>query len=130
MNCRASSDEIQFYKKKSALRSSKLSMACTSRLVASFEYSSDFTRFLIAQLHLNFLKGKRSPTAVRDASKKLPTGSDAYHRAYSDAMERIEGQLSDQVELAKEALSWITCAKRPLTILELQHALAIKVGQT
>jgi hypothetical protein len=44
-------------------------------------------------------------------------------------MERIEGQLSDQEELAKEALSWITCAKRLLTTLELQHALAVKVGQ-
>ena len=44
-------------------------------------------------------------------------------------MERIEGQLSDQEELAKEALSWITYAKRPLTTLELQHALAVKVGQ-
>ena len=45
-------------------------------------------------------------------------------------MERIEGQLSDQAELSKEVLSWITCAERPLTTLELQHALAIKVGQT
>jgi hypothetical protein len=44
-------------------------------------------------------------------------------------MKRIEGQLSDQKELAKEALSWITCSKRPLTTVELQHALAIKVGQ-
>ena len=44
-------------------------------------------------------------------------------------MNRIEGQLSDQEILAKEVLSWITCAKRPLTTTELQHALAIKVGQ-
>jgi len=44
-------------------------------------------------------------------------------------MERIEGQLSDQEELAKDALSWITCAKRPLTTLQLQHALAVRVGQ-
>jgi hypothetical protein len=45
-------------------------------------------------------------------------------------MDRIEGQLQDQEELAKQVLSWITCAKRPLTILELQHALAIKVGDS
>jgi Ankyrin repeats (3 copies) len=61
--------------------------------------------------------------------KKLPTGTEAYDYAYSDAMARIEGQLSDEEALAKEALSWITCAKRPLTTVELQHALAIKVGQ-
>ncbi|PSN73797.1 hypothetical protein BS50DRAFT_597243 [Corynespora cassiicola Philippines] len=85
--------------------------------------------FLLAQLHLNSLKGKRAPTAVRDALKKLPTGTESYDCAYSDAMERIEGQLSDEEALAKEALSWITCAKRPLTTTELQHALAIQVGQ-
>ncbi|PSN58640.1 hypothetical protein BS50DRAFT_627129 [Corynespora cassiicola Philippines] len=90
---------------------------------------SDCTRFLLAQLHLNSLKGKRAPTAVRDALKKLPTGTESYDCAYSDAMERIEGQLSDEEALAKEALSWITCAKRPLTTTELQHALAIQVGQ-
>jgi hypothetical protein len=42
-------------------------------------------------------------------------------------MERIEGQVSDQEELAKQVLSWITCAKRPLTTSELQHALAVEV---
>jgi ankyrin repeat protein len=104
-------------------------MACRWLLAVTFESLADFTRFLLAQLHLNSLKGKRAPTAIRDALKKLPTGSEAYDRAYSDAMERIEGQLSDQEELAKEALSWITCAKRPLTTLELQHALAVKVGE-
>jgi ankyrin repeat protein len=43
-------------------------------------------------------------------------------------MERIEGQVKDQEQLAKQVLSWITCAKRPLTVLELQHALAVEVG--
>ena len=59
--------------------------------------------------------------------QKLPAGSEAYDYAYDTAMERIEGQLSDQEELAKQVLSWITCAKRPLTTLELQHALAVEV---
>jgi hypothetical protein len=43
-------------------------------------------------------------------------------------MERINGQKLGLRELAKRVLSWITCAKRPLTKLELQHALAIEVG--
>ena len=95
----------------------------------SFKIPTNFTRFLLAQLQVKSLKGKRSPAAIRDALGKLASGSEAYDRAYSDAMERIEGQLSGEVELAKEALLWITCAKRPLTTTELQHALAIKVGQ-
>jgi hypothetical protein len=45
-------------------------------------------------------------------------------------MDRIEGQLEDQEELAKQVLSWITCGKRPLTTLELQYALAIEVGDS
>ena len=45
-------------------------------------------------------------------------------------MERIEGQVTDQEELAKQVLSWITCAKRPLTTSELQHALAVEVGES
>jgi len=96
----------------------------------SFETPANLTRFLLAQLHLQSLRGKRAPTAVRDTLKKLPTGSEAYDRTYSDAMERIERQLPDQAELAKEVISWITCAKRQLTTLELQHALAIKAYHT
>jgi hypothetical protein len=42
-------------------------------------------------------------------------------------MERIEGQLLDEEELAKQVLSWITCAKRPLTTSELQHAMAVEI---
>jgi ankyrin repeat protein len=44
-------------------------------------------------------------------------------------MERIEGQVADQEELAKQVLSWITCAKTPLTTAELQHALGVEVGE-
>ena len=44
-------------------------------------------------------------------------------------MDRIEGQLKDQEVLAKQVLSWITCAKRPLSITELQHALSVEVGE-
>jgi hypothetical protein len=44
-------------------------------------------------------------------------------------MERIGRQVKDQEELAKQVLSWITCARRPLTTSELQHALAVEVGE-
>ena len=44
-------------------------------------------------------------------------------------MERIEGQVNDQEELAKQVLSWIICAKRPLTTVELEHAIAVEVGE-
>jgi ankyrin repeat protein len=49
--------------------------------------------------------------------------------AYEDAMERINGQKPGFRNLAIKVLSWITCAKRPLTTLELRHALSVKVGK-
>ncbi|RYP52862.1 hypothetical protein DL768_002111 [Monosporascus sp. mg162] len=85
--------------------------------------------FLLAKLHLDSLIGKRSPKAVRAALTKLPTGSEAYDHAYENAMERIESQVTGQKELAKQVLSWITCARRPLTTSELQYALAVEVGE-
>ena len=86
-------------------------------------------RFLLAQLHLDSLVGKRSPKAVRAALERLPKGSQAYDQAYAEAMERIEGQAKDSRELAKQALSWITCARRPLTSMELCHALAVEINE-
>ncbi|KAL2014315.1 hypothetical protein VTN00DRAFT_1840 [Thermoascus crustaceus] len=84
--------------------------------------------FLLAQLHLDSLMGKRSPRAIRSALKDLSTGSKTYDSVYNNAMERIEGQVPDQKELAKQVLSWITCAKRQLTTVELQNALAVELG--
>ena len=85
-------------------------------------------RFLLAQLHLGSLTGKRSPKAIKTALRELPGGSEAYDYAYKEAMERIEGQIADSKGLAKDVLSWITCAKNPFTTLELQHALAVEIG--
>jgi hypothetical protein len=32
--------------------------------------------------------------------------------------------------MATEVLSWVTCARRPLTMLELLHALAVELGES
>lgn len=55
---------------------------------------------------------------------------DAWNRQLQD---EIMAGMSDAVhgmfvELAKEVISWITCAHRPLTTLELQHARAVVFG--
>lgn len=89
---------------------------------------ANYARFLLAKLQLESLTGKRSPKAIRAALTKLSTGSGAYDKAYDEAMERIHGQLEDQENLAKDALSWIVCSRRPLQTVELQHALAIEQG--
>ena len=45
-------------------------------------------------------------------------------------MERINGQVIDFKRLANKVLLWICCAKRPLRTPELQHALAVDVGES
>ncbi|OCL01281.1 hypothetical protein AOQ84DRAFT_434922 [Glonium stellatum] len=52
----------------------------------------------------------------------------ALTQAYTHAMERINAQKPGLRRLANNFLSWIICAKRPLTTPELQDALAVKIG--
>ncbi|TVY86815.1 Ankyrin repeat,PH and SEC7 domain containing protein [Lachnellula willkommii] len=119
----------------------KLGLFATSRFIP--EITSRFEnshRFLLAKLHLESLVGKRSLKAINTALKRLETPehttgkhatvSEAYDRAYDDAMERIKGQVKDSSELAEQVISWITLACRPLTTLELLHALAIEIGES
>jgi hypothetical protein len=45
-------------------------------------------------------------------------------------MKRIEGQPVGDREIAERVLSWITYARRPLSLEELQHAVAISSEMT
>ncbi|KAG4264758.1 hypothetical protein FPRO03_00042 [Fusarium proliferatum] len=82
--------------------------------------------FLLAQLHFQYVSTKKTLKKIKDALNSLSGGSKAYDIAYKKAMERIAGQDQDSKELAMQVLSWITGARRVLTILELQHALAVE----
>lgn len=53
-----------------------------------------------------------------------------YDAAYDNVMERIEGQTTDKRNMAMHILSWITCAQRSITAVELQHALAVEVDES
>ncbi|KAF8867423.1 purine and uridine phosphorylase [Acephala macrosclerotiorum] len=85
--------------------------------------------FVLAHIHLDFLLNTTSPKAFQTALAKIPIGSEAYDYVYEGEMKRIKAQRADEQQLAKQVLSWITHAKRPLTTLELQHALAVEVGE-
>ena len=43
---------------------------------------------------------------------------------YEETMQRISNQTSDDASLARNVLLWICLALRPLSLVELQHALA------
>jgi hypothetical protein len=57
-------------------------------------------------------------------------GKEGLRKAYENAFQRIESQMTGDCELAKKVLSWITLAKRPLTISELSFALAVEPNES
>ncbi|KFY69225.1 hypothetical protein V496_00421 [Pseudogymnoascus sp. VKM F-4515 (FW-2607)] len=131
LEIRASDHDVQRYLDG---HMSELSTCVLRSLVLQSEIKAEIVKavngmFLLAQLHFDSLKDKKSPKAIRTALKDLSTGNDAYDDAYNDAMERIEGQLDGDEKLAKQVLSWITCASRPLTTVELAHALGVELGE-
>jgi ankyrin repeat protein len=79
----------------------------------------------LAKLHLETLQTKNTVRAVRDALKTLP--ADLNH-TYEAVLRRIDNQNEDDRYLANRVLLWISNAKRPLSISELQEALAIEPG--
>ena len=62
---------------------------------------------------------------VRKKLKSLPT---TLTGTYDEAMQRIEAQESDHRSIAFKTLAWVSYAFRPLSVGELQHALAIEPG--
>lgn len=98
------------------------------------------SRFLLAQLYLDSLQDKMTVKEVKLAleqfkkQRQLAQGQDMkrglLEKAYKQAMDRINNQRKGFRQLAMKILSWITCAKRQLTISELQHALAVETGCT
>jgi len=76
---------------------------------------------------MDSLLGKLNTREVRKALQELPKGVDD---TYEEAMIRIEQQDKPRAQLAEQVLAWITYAFRPLSVKELQHALAIKLETT
>src|SRR4030095_6118608 len=70
---------------------------------------------------------KNNADAIREALQHPPKGLED---TYKDAMRRIKEQTADDVELALEVLSWVSFVVRPLSVEELQHALAVKPTDT
>ena len=76
---------------------------------------------------MDSMVGKHNRAVVCKALEILPKEVNA---TYNEAMERIERQNEDNKELAKHVFSWITYARRPLSVKELQHALAVMPEKT
>jgi hypothetical protein len=87
-------------------------------------------RFLLARLHMDFLMSQPTLGHIKRVLQTLPRGMKGLDETYEQAIKRIEGQEKGYRELAKQVLSWVTYAKRPLSITEVQHALAVSADMT
>ncbi|KAJ6491214.1 hypothetical protein DFH09DRAFT_1003435, partial [Mycena vulgaris] len=79
--------------------------------------------FLLARLHIESLREEATIKAVRKALEHLPKGLDT---TYESAMKRIEDQGDKNKQIAYSTLTWVMNAKRPLTVSEIQTALAVE----
>ncbi|KAL8369144.1 hypothetical protein RB599_004544 [Gaeumannomyces hyphopodioides] len=79
--------------------------------------------FLLAHLYLRSLANKPSRREIEVA---LADKNMTYEKLYEDTAQRI--MHSGHAEFAKKALSWVVCAKRPVSPSELLHALAVNPG--
>ena len=71
------------------------------------------------------MQGFQEQSRASSEDAKMQVLADAYRQA----MDRITGQKPRWKNPAMDVLGWITCAERPLTTVELQHALAVEAGE-
>ncbi|KAI9375064.1 purine and uridine phosphorylase [Aspergillus egyptiacus] len=85
--------------------------------------------FLLAQLHYDTVSTRRTLRQIKDTFRVVPNGPKAYDQVYEEYMRRISGLDEIAADIARHVLLWITCAKRPLTTVEMQHALAVVLDE-
>lgn len=81
----------------------------------------------MARLHLDSLSTKTTLRKFKTTLESLP---DDLNVTYDEIWERIKAQNPDDADLAKKVVYWVFHAGRPLTVPELQHALAVELGDT
>lgn len=72
---------------------------------------------------MDLLVKKDNIKAVRKALSILPRTLDS---TYEEAIQRIHGQGRESAKRAIQILSWLTYALRPLSLVAMQHALAVE----
>ncbi|KAF2093898.1 hypothetical protein NA57DRAFT_80901 [Rhizodiscina lignyota] len=83
--------------------------------------------FLLPKLQMDYLALKPTVAHIRRAPKNMPKGDTALDETYSRAWTTIESHPDEDTrEIAKQLLCWITHARRELSVVELQHAVAVQ----
>ena len=88
------------------------------------------SRFLLVKLYLNLIQDEINEKQLIKAIEQFQNGSEAYNDAYNKTMKRIEQQGQYARKTAKIIFGWITLSTRPLSLPEIQHALAVEIGES
>ncbi len=84
---------------------------------------------LLAKLYLDSIEVKECLNQ-KDVATLLRSFPKKVDQVYEKEMRRIVDQDQDDKDTAIAALSWVSCARRHLSFLELQHSLATEAGTT
>jgi len=84
-------------------------------------------RFLLVALNTDAILGETSLAKRKKMLKKVSTTGVDLESVYAQTLQRIREQKGDRSRLGVEVLMWVSHAKRPLTIGELSHALAVEI---
>ncbi|KAJ7167388.1 ankyrin repeat-containing domain protein [Mycena crocata] len=130
LEIRVPEGDIQTYLKEQINRSTRLTsvLAGNSELrdeIVSKVQSNADRMFLLARLHVESFESCSSVADIRDTLDNLSANLDA---AYGKVMERIGRQSERDKKLANVVLTWVSNAKRPLSVEELREALAVERG--
>ncbi|KAH0528099.1 hypothetical protein TsFJ059_003003 [Trichoderma semiorbis] len=82
--------------------------------------------FLLAMFHIKEIMEQPTIGDIEDVLQKLGSGMEGLNELYKQAIKRINDHPEVTKRLAKRILIWITRAQRPLSIVEIQHALAVR----
>ncbi|KAF7350253.1 NACHT and ankyrin domain protein [Mycena venus] len=128
LDIQATPEDIQAYIDAQIKISPRLSKHIQKKPVLRDEILTKITdtvagMFLLARLHIESLSEEATIKAVQEALKHLPKGLNA---TYDSAMKRIEGQGDKNKQIAYSTLTWVVNAKRPLSVSEIQTALAVE----
>lgn len=82
--------------------------------------------FLLAALQIDRIFATRTVKGIKSALTSMPGELDELYR---QTLERIKKQAGDDGVLGMRILSWITHARRPLSVDELLHGLAVEFNK-
>src|ERR1700753_1702984 len=90
-----------------------------------YQYTQYIIRFLLPALHIHMVLERRTIRKRREALENLPEGLAA---SFTSTINRIRQSGHHTADLGMKVLMWLHISYRPLTVQELQVALAVELG--